>query len=101
MLVEVLTSAAAWLETHPLLTYSVPDDMLPTVRAGQLVAIPYGERLVEGIIWNIVEHVSPEDWQQLEPGEPLRPLYTILDEEPALFPYQMTLAQWISDYYVT
>ena len=47
------TSAASWNSDQPLLTYIVPGSIKREVRAGQLVAIPYGERLVEGIIWQL------------------------------------------------
>ena len=97
MLADILTSAASWLGERSLLTYVVPDELMATLRVGQLVAIPYGERLVEGIVWSI----SLEEWVSLEPGEALRPVSTILDIEPALQSYQMALAQWIADYYVT
>ncbi|GCE04507.1 primosomal protein N' [Dictyobacter aurantiacus] len=98
MLADVLTSAASWLgEERALLTYVVPEDLEPELRAGQLVAVPYGERLVEGIVWT----TSQDEWVQLEPGEELRPIHTILDVEPALQGHQMALAQWIANYYVT
>lgn len=97
MLADVLTSAASWLGERSTLTYVVPDEYLAALRVGQLVAVPYGERLVEGIVWT----TSLDEWVELEPGEELRPIHTILDTEPALQPYQMALAQWLADYYVT
>lgn len=54
MLVEVLTTAASWHSEQPLLTYSVPQALEQMLRVGQLVAVPYGERLVEGITWQIL-----------------------------------------------
>ncbi|BCL82519.1 primosomal protein N` [Ktedonobacteria bacterium brp13] len=127
MFAHILTSAASWQGDRPLLTYSVPSEMLAEIRQGQLVAVPYGERLVEGIVWGLsdeiddedddgvdkddeglaaltVEHESQkEDRQDGGKRQPddLRPLQAILDPEPALRPYQMSLAQWIADYYVT
>ena len=92
MLANVLTSAASWDSEHQLLTYIVPTELEDTIRIGQLVAVPYGERLVEGLIWELYEG-------QLEVS--LRPIHTILDLEPALLPHQIALAQWISEYYVT
>ena len=46
MFAEVLTSAASWQGEHSLLTYLVPGELQPELRAGQLVAVPYGERFV-------------------------------------------------------
>ena len=54
MLAEILTSSASWNGEQPLLTYIVPTELEDKICEGQLVAIPYGERLVEGIVWNIL-----------------------------------------------
>lgn len=54
MFVNVLTSAASWNSEHPLLTYIVPADLEGIIHIGQLVAVPYGERLVEGLVWEII-----------------------------------------------
>ena len=53
MLANVLTSAASWNSEQSLLTYAVPSELQDGLRAGQLVAIPYGDRLVEGIVWSV------------------------------------------------
>jgi primosomal protein N' (replication factor Y) len=118
MLVEVLTTAASWHSEQPLLTYSVPQALEPMLRVGQLVAVPYGERLVEGITWHILPDDDALSWsdkttvdrrdrlivsaeseqdQQIE----LRDIHEILDLEPVLLPHQMALAQWMAEYYVT
>jgi primosomal protein N' (replication factor Y) len=60
--------------------------------------MPYGERLVEGVIWEFIAPTAPSNHI---PEESLRPIHTILDPEPALLPHQIALAQWISEYYVT
>ncbi|MBV9691265.1 MAG: primosomal protein N', partial [Ktedonobacteraceae bacterium] len=116
MRVDVLTSAGSWQSEHPLLTYLVPSELQADVRVGQLVAVPYGERLVEGIVWGI----QPDEDMNREQGtngegtinqgtmnraptgeEVLRPLHAILDAEPALLGHQIALAKWIAEYYVT
>jgi primosomal protein N' (replication factor Y) (superfamily II helicase) len=97
MLANVLTSAASWNNDQPLLTYLVPEHMEAELRKGQLVSVPYGERLVEGIIWDILL----EEQVELDEGVVLRPLHGILDTEPALLPHQQELAVWISEYYIT
>ncbi len=92
LLANVLTSANAWNNEQPLLTYTVPPELHAELRAGQLVAIPYGDRLVEGIVWNT--------WDN-EDDAGLRPISTILDPEPALLPHQRALAEWMAAYYIT
>ncbi|MBE3560502.1 MAG: primosomal protein N' [Ktedonobacteraceae bacterium] len=108
MLAEVLTSAASWNSEQSLLTYRVPDELQAALCCGQLVAVPYRERLVEGIVWRIDrqqdstgEAMEREEQATDVTGEPLRAIRTILDTEPALLSHQMALAQWIAEYYVT
>src|SRR5690242_20529894 len=95
---SILTSTASWHGEQPLLTYSVPDELRTLVRPGQLVAVPYGERLVEGVVWNIFE-ATPDDNID-DADREYRPIQTILDLEPALLPHQRALAEWMSTYYV-
>src|SRR5262249_40820986 len=103
MLADVLTSAASWNSEQPLLTYLVPEELQAKLQVGQLIAIPYGEKLVEGIVW----HIHPDTIGTTlavaltEDGVTLRPISAILDPEPALLPHQIALAQWIAEYYVT
>ena len=52
---DVLTSANAWNSEQPLLTYTIPPQMQNELQIGQLIAVPYGDRLVEGIVWGIWE----------------------------------------------
>ncbi len=96
MFAEVLTSAASWHDEQPLLTYAVPPEMQADIQPGQLVAIPYGERLVEGIVWHLTEQADIDDDTRT-----IRPISTLLDPEPALLPHQRALAEWMATYYVT
>lgn len=105
MLADILTTAAIWYSEHPLLTYLVPDEMQTELQAGQLVAVPYGERLVEGIVWEVHPEMDISSLVDPETGEaldgPVRPIHTLLDPQPALLWYQMELARWLAEYYVT
>jgi primosomal protein N' (replication factor Y) len=94
VLAHVLTTAASWSE-QPLLTYSVPMGLEDRLRPGQLVAIPYSERLVEGIVWNT--HLADDEGD----GLAVRPISAILDNEPALLSHQRSLAEWMAEYYIT
>ncbi len=106
MLADVLTTAAMWQSDQPLLTYIVPIEFEGTIRAGQLVALPYGDRLVEGIVWRVRDGRNEKDREDERKNEgnaafTLRPIRTILDPIPALLAHQMALAEWIAEYYVT
>ena len=112
MLADILTPAASWHNEHSLLTYIVPAALEPELHSGQLVAIPYGSRLVEGIVWNIcpdedvvgdgvgdagaINRAPTGDGQIV-----LKPIHAIVDSDPILLPHQMALAMWMSEYYVT
>jgi primosomal protein N' (replication factor Y) (superfamily II helicase) len=89
---DVLISANAWNSEQPLLTYTVPPELQNELQIGQLIAVPYGDRLVEGIVWNL--------WEDEDNKIP-RPISTILDPEPALLAHQRALAEWMAMYYVT
>jgi primosomal protein N' (replication factor Y) len=90
---NVLTAAASWSH-EPLLTYAVPPELEKELAPGQLVAVPYGERLVEGITWSL--QAEPPEGE-----EELRGIATLLDPQPALLPHQRMLAERLSEYYVT
>ena len=60
---DVLTSANAWNSEQPLLTYTVPPELQNELQIGQLIAVPYGERLVEGIVWSIWEDNGTGQWE--------------------------------------
>lgn len=93
MFADVLTLAASW-STEPVLTYIIPRELANELAPGQLVAVPYGERIVEGIVWRVHNEPPEED-------EVLRPISTLLDPQPALLPHQRALAEWLAEYYVT
>ena len=93
MFAHVLTSAASWSD-EPLLTYAVPPELEDEIAPGQLVAVPYGERLVEGIVWHVLDLLP-------RANEDPRPISTLLDPLPALLPHQRALAEWMANYYVT
>lgn len=101
MLADVLTSAGMWQSEQPLLTYIVPSELEGAICMGQLVAIPYGERLVEGIVWHVRHEQDEREDDKDDATFPLRPMRTILDPVPALLTHQRALAEWIAEYYVT
>ncbi len=72
LLADVLTSANSWNSEQPLLSYTVPPEIETELRAGQLVAVPYGDRLVEGIVWKLWEDDGTEqqEAEQQNTGRP-------------------------------
>ena len=70
-------------------SYHIPEDMALT--PGQLVRAPFGVRALQGIVFELVS--SPQ-------VEETRPVSRTLSDAPVLEPHQLSLARWISDYYV-
>ena len=69
-----------------LFTYAVPEGM--AVSPGQLVAVPFGPRTLEGFV------VSLSDACELPP-ERVKPILRVVREEPVVLPDLMELAEWM------
>lgn len=72
-------------------TYAVPPTVVDELRQGQLVTVPFQNRTVTGVVFDVPKH-APE-------GVALRELAGLSDAEPVLAEYQMRLALWISSEY--
>jgi len=71
-------------------SYAVPEDL--AINVGLPVWIPFGERTLQGIVMELTEFPAVE-----EPRE----IIGIMKEEPETSPYYLSLARWISDYYLS
>ena len=69
-----------------LFSYAVPEGM--DVQPGQLVAVPFGPRTLEGFV------VSLSDTCDLPP-EKVKPVLRVVREEPVVLPDLMELAEWM------
>ena len=70
-------------------SYSVPPHL--TLQPGHLVQVPFGPRTLQGIVFSL----------ETVPQVPeTRPVSTISDPDPALADTQLSLARWISHYYM-
>ena len=72
-------------------TYSIPEGM--RVRAGQLVAVPFGPRVLEGFVIDLVEECALD-------AEKIRPILRVVREEPVVLPDLMALAEWMHVHYL-
>ncbi|GAB4320386.1 MAG: primosomal protein N' [Dehalococcoidia bacterium] len=75
--------------TRQAFTYAVPPSM--TVQAGQAVFVPYGSRVLQGIVLEFTGSAGV-------PG--VRPLASVADPEPVLDEAHIALARWLSDRYL-
>ena len=71
-------------------SYAIPDGM--DVREGQAVLVPFGEKILQGVVIQLTSVPAVED---------TRDIIDVITPEPVLSPRQLTLARWISDYYLS
>ncbi len=70
-------------------SYAVPPGM--DVREGQAVLVPFGEKVLQGVVLELTDIPAVED---------TREIIDILEPLPVLSPNHLSLARWIRDYYL-
>ncbi|MFC1978806.1 primosomal protein N' [Chloroflexota bacterium] len=70
-------------------SYAIPQGL--ELESGHAVWVPFGPRLVQGIVFSVTETPLFED---------TKPIDKLISPYPLLKPYQIELAQWIGDYYL-
>ena len=70
-------------------SYAIPAGL--DVRAGQAVLVPFGEKVLQGVVMEITTIPAVED---------TREILGIIETAPILSTHQISLARWISDYYL-
>jgi primosomal protein N' (replication factor Y) len=68
--------------------YSIPPGL--NVNVGQAVWVPFGSRIVQGIVLELSDEPAVEETKEIA---------GIITDFPQLSPIQMELARWISEYY--
>jgi len=87
MFAEVAVNAAAPL--RQTFTYRLPD-ALP-VDVGQAVYVPFGTRVLQGIVMEVTEEPAFPDAREIE---------ALIDPKPLLSPAHLALVRWLSDHYL-
>ncbi len=72
--------------------YHLPEDLAGQVVPGSLVVVPFGSRLVQGLVLRLLD--TPEVSET-------RPVDDVVDSQPILTPAQMELARWLSETYLS
>ncbi|HQW85039.1 MAG TPA: DEAD/DEAH box helicase, partial [Ferruginibacter sp.] len=73
-------------------TYSIPKKIIQKVTPGCRVEVVFGkQKKYAGIIKSVFNK---------EPGYPSKPILNVLDDEPILYPQQLQLWHWLSQYYM-
>jgi len=68
--------------------YAIPPGL--KISAGQAVWVPFGSRVIQGIVFRLSDEPSVEETKEIA---------GIVTDFPLLSPTQIKLAQWISDHY--
>src|SRR3989338_4094363 len=87
--VVVLTYQAPDIGTF---TYEIPKNLEGKVKIGQLVQIPFGKRSPMGIVMTTDNGLQTTDNR-------IKPLSSIIFDQPILLPYQIELLKWMASYY--
>jgi len=72
--------------------YSIPPEILPMIRIGILVLVPFHGRKVDGIIIDIKKSSAIPN---------LKPIISVIDTTPVVDTIHIELARWMSDYYLS
>ncbi|GIK56425.1 MAG: primosomal protein N' [Chloroflexi bacterium] len=90
MFAELVINIEAPLEST--FHYHVPRDLQRMLRVGHLVEVEFGQRLAQGVI------IAFDD---TAPVEETKPIIALIDPEPVLYWWQIELAQWLSQRYLS
>ncbi len=71
-------------------SYSIPPNI--SLSVGHAVWVPFGPRLVQGIILALSEQAQVEQTKEIAEA---------IDPQPILLPHQVKLAQWIAEHYLS
>jgi len=71
-------------------SYTVPPDLSVTI--GQAVWVPFGNKLLQGIVLELPERPAVAETKEIA---------GIMEPRPLLSPAYVSLARWISDYYLS
>lgn len=95
---ESKEAASIWLEVIlPLAvpktyTYAVPANLVAKVKIGCRAEVVFGKnKKYSGVIKSITK---------IKPGYPTKEILNVIDDEPIIYPRQLALWKWMSDYYM-
>ncbi|PID87110.1 MAG: primosomal protein N' [Chloroflexi bacterium] len=71
--------------------YEIPRDLEPILHIGHLVEVEFGRRLAQGVVIAFDAHA---------PVAEVKPIIALIDETPVVKPWQVALAQWMSEMYL-
>lgn len=82
------------LPLYDRFTYRIPDDLLEKVKPGVRVLVQFGKRKNYSGLVLAITYTAPE-------GVDIKPVLSVLDDNALLFPINLALWNWMSDYYMS
>jgi len=73
-------------------TYSIPDQLIDSVKVGVRVVVPFGKRVLTGFV------ISLSNTSDIK--EKIKPVKDVLDQHPIFDDEALKFYEWISDYYL-
>ncbi len=83
------------ISTHQTFSYSVPEEESDFIQVGSRVIVSLRNRKTTGYVVEINPVISPEIRQKL------KPVQTVIDDEPLFSEELIQLMKWVSAYYLT
>jgi primosomal protein N' (replication factor Y) len=71
-------------------SYTIPPNL--EINVGQAVWVPFGDKLLQGIVLELSPHPEVEETREIT---------GVIEPHPLLSPQQVSLARWISEYYLS
>lgn len=71
--------------------YAIPPELLPQIKIGVLVLVPFRGRKIEGIVVDLIKHSKITK---------LKSVLKIIDPNPVIDTTHLELAKWMSNYYL-
>ena len=71
-------------------SYAIPDGL--TVAAGQAVWVPFGDRVLQGVVLELSPYPAVEETREIA---------GVIEPQPVLSPPHVALARWISEHYLS
>jgi primosomal protein N' (replication factor Y) (superfamily II helicase) len=70
-------------------SYSLPEGLM--VKPGQAVQVPFGEKVLQGLVMELTDYPAVPETREIS---------GVIETLPLLTSVQLTLARWLSDYYL-
>ena len=71
-------------------SYAIPSGL--SVDVGQAVRVPFGDKLLQGIVLELTRYPSVEETREIA---------AVIEPRPVLSPSHVLLARWLSEYYLS